>query len=439
MTADFPGRGPAPRSVLLLQGPAGPFFRRLATALAARGHAVHKVNFNLGDALFWRGSGAIAYRGRAAAWPARCEALLRRYNITDLVLFGDCRKLHRAAIAAAIRLGIRVLVAEEGYLRPDWITFEPHGVNGYSTLPRTADWYLREAAALPTGAGVPAPDSFLRRAVQDVLYHLASTAGRLAYPFYRTHRPWPALLEYAGWLWRLANLPAADRRSGRRSTWLAQSAQPYFLYPLQLDCDFQIRVHSPFAGQDAAIARVFGSFARWAPPACLLVVKQHPLENGLRNWRARLARAAAQAGLADRVVFLESGELAPLVAAARGLVTVNSTSGMVALAQGVPVHTLGTAIYDLPGLTSQGTLERFWRAPVKPDPALFAAFRAVLIARCLVPGGLYSLQGLDLAVAGAVFRLEHAPPSEVPPSEASALPTPVQARPVASADSLVAA
>src|SRR5207253_3330067 len=39
------------KRVLLLQGPVGPFFRRLAARLRAAGAEVHKVNFNGGDGL----------------------------------------------------------------------------------------------------------------------------------------------------------------------------------------------------------------------------------------------------------------------------------------------------------------------------------------------------------------------------------------------------
>src|SRR5256885_7950024 len=50
------------KKVLLLQGPVGPFFRRLAKLLRAAGAEGHKGNFNGGDRLFfpthaptWRG------------------------------------------------------------------------------------------------------------------------------------------------------------------------------------------------------------------------------------------------------------------------------------------------------------------------------------------------------------------------------------------------
>jgi capsular polysaccharide export protein len=257
------------RSILLLQGPAGWCFARLAQALLARGHTVHKVNFNLGDRVFWRGPPATAYRGRAADWADQCARLIRIHRVTDLVLFGDCRPLHQAAIAVATRLGVRVLVAEEGYIRPDWVTFEPHGVNGNSTLPRDPAWYLTQAARLrPPPEAVPVQYSFARRAIEDLVYGIGAVAGLLAYPFYRTHRPWHPLLEYAGWAWQLLRRGHHRRRGARALALLAASGRPYFLFPLQLDCDYQLRAHSPFVGQDAAIERVLGSFARSAPPDC---------------------------------------------------------------------------------------------------------------------------------------------------------------------------
>ncbi len=54
--------------VLLLQGPVGPFFRRLADDLTRAGAQVFKVNFNGGDWLFYQ-NGAFNYHGRLEDWP----------------------------------------------------------------------------------------------------------------------------------------------------------------------------------------------------------------------------------------------------------------------------------------------------------------------------------------------------------------------------------
>src|SRR5215470_19973840 len=122
---------PVGRGFLFLQGIATRFFEDLGRALAARGHTVHRVNFNGGDRAFWRLPGAVDFHGREEEWPSFLEGLVAAAGVSDIILFGDCRPLHRAAIAVARRQGLRTWVVEEGYLRPDWISFEPGGVNGY--------------------------------------------------------------------------------------------------------------------------------------------------------------------------------------------------------------------------------------------------------------------------------------------------------------------
>ena len=52
------------------------FFERLGQALAQRGHAVHRVNFNGGDRAFWRLPGAVDFCGRAEEWPEFLDRLI---------------------------------------------------------------------------------------------------------------------------------------------------------------------------------------------------------------------------------------------------------------------------------------------------------------------------------------------------------------------------
>ena len=123
------------RRVLLLQGPVGPFFARLAQDLERVGARVFKVNFNAGDWLFYR-RGAMNYRGTMSDWPEWLEERLRTLKIDVVIMFGDCRPIHREAHALADRLGLEVWVFEEGYIRPDYVTLERFGVNGNSRMPR---------------------------------------------------------------------------------------------------------------------------------------------------------------------------------------------------------------------------------------------------------------------------------------------------------------
>ena len=395
------------REFLFLQGLAGPFFSCLGKALAEAGHGVHRVNFNGGDRIYWRAPGAVDYRGGAERWPLFLSRLLDERGVTDLVLFGDCRPLHSAAIEIAVQRQIQVHVFEEGYIRPDFVTLEAGGVNGHSRLSRDPDFYLRAARDLPPLPAFPGvPSSFARRATEDLVYNLAMVGLTPLFPGYRTHRPWHILHEYIGWAVRLLRGRAERRRSAATLSRLEASGRPYFVFPLQLDCDYQIRVHSQFAGMQPAIERVLGSFAAHAPADTLLVVKGHPLDNGLTDWERRTVAVAERMGLSERVLFLETADIDWLVRPAQGLITVNSTTGTLSLRHGVPTLVLGDAVYDMPRITDQGGLDRFWTRPTPPEMAVFDAFRRVLVDRCLIHGGYFSEEGLAMLVSGAVARLE---------------------------------
>jgi len=405
----------AKKEFLFLQGLAGPFFSLLGEALEAAGNGVHRINFNGGDKLYWKLPGAIDYRGNLDKWPRFLARTLARRRITDILLFGDCRPLHSVAIEVASRLGVKVHVFEEGYVRPDFVTLEAGGVNGHSGLSRSPDHYLEAARALPPLPDFPpVPSSFNRRAKEDLAYNIASLLMTPLFPGYRTHRPWHILTEYAGWALRLIKRPAERRRSNATFDQLKADGRSYFVFPLQLDCDYQIRVHSQFQGMQDAIETVLGSFAHNAPADALLVVKGHPLDNGLINWEKRTLAAAAKFGISDRLLFLESVDIDSLVCNALGLVTVNSTTGTLSLRCGVPTIVLGDAVYDMPRITDQKGLDAFWSAPTPPELPVFEAFRRVLIDRCLINGGYFSDQGLSMLVKGALRRLEmHEPKTSV--------------------------
>ena len=396
-----------PRRILLLQGLMGPFFRELAKGLRSSGHAVYKVNFNGGDRLYWRLANGIDFLGSLDEWPDAFTLLLREHAITDVMLFGDCRDHHSLALEVCRAKGIRAWVFEEGYIRPDWVTMELGGVNGHSTLPRDPQWYRDTAAGLP-----PLPEhqrvcaSFRRRATEGLLYNAADVMTRWRYRGWNNHRPWHPLVEGAGWARKLNMRVDRQRAAAELLARLFAARLDYFLFPLQLDSDAQIRLHSPFAGIADALKLVIDSFAAHAPPMHRLVVKEHPLDNGVRDWEMVTRDLAERAGVGGRVDYLAWGDIEEVAGRARGMVTINSTSGTLGLAKGLPVVVLGKAIYDIPDLTYQGGLDQFWAHPEPPDVSTFEAFRRVLIDRCLIPGGFFSDQAIGKVVRHAVARFE---------------------------------
>ncbi|HEU4697212.1 MAG TPA: capsular biosynthesis protein [Sphingomicrobium sp.] len=408
------------RRFLFLQGPPGPFFRRLGEEMAREGIPVHRINLNGGDRRDWP-EGGVDFRGRFSEWPVFLDTFLRENGITDVLLFGDCRPYHLTAHGIAAARNVRTHVLEEGYIRPDWMTLEPEGVNARSSLSRDRNWFIEEARRLPPEPELPPiTASFKRRARDSYWYYHHVLTGCLAYPHFRSHRTTPILKEGFGWLWKFVRARRAAEAAAQVLRRLEQ--KPLFLLPLQLSGDYQIRAHSPFPDMQSAASYAIRSFAANAPADVHLLLKAHPLDCSFYDWRRFVRRHARALGMEGRLHFVDGGDLEAMVRGARGLLCVNSTSATLALANDVPVCTLGRAIYDLKGLTHQGHLDGFWRDPTPPQAGLYAAFRRVLVDRCLVRGGLASESAVTVLIESMIERL-----ARVDPGSAS-MPIPLRRR-----------
>jgi len=395
------------RSYLFLQGVCSPFFGQLADRLTEAGHQVHKINFNGGDLAYWWPRPALSFRGNLEALPDFLDGLYQRLGITDQVLFGDRRPVHRPAILRGERYGIRNHVYEEGYFRPHWVTLEREGVNGHSLLPRDPDWFYSVGAGLPDAVPAqPFHSPFWIRAAHDVAYHVSSSINPLAFPRYQTHAPVNAVVEYAAYVHRFAKLPFLKGKDEARLNDLIQQSTPFFLLPLQLNGDAQIRDHSRFANMAEVMEFVMASFAQHAPADARLLIKNHPLDMGLVNYPAIIRDLSARFGLNGRVDYLETLKLEPILRHAQGMVTVNSTAGALSLELGLPTITLSDPIYNLPGLCFQGVLDDFWTAGFKPDPELFRRFRNTVIHTTQINGDFYCQTGISLAVGNSLRLLE---------------------------------
>lgn len=398
------------KRVLLLQGPVGPFFARLAKELRNTGAQVFKVNFNAGDWFFYP-RGALNYRGTMEEWPSWFEALLRRLNIDVILLFGDCRPIHRVAHAIASQHGLEIGVFEEGYVRPDYITLERFGVNGYSHYSYNPGHSM--------DAPLPVPQTHLVGNTYWAMTWCAFwyfTIGSLGKPFfrhYRHHRPL-TLLEGLPWIrsaWRKRWYRWMER--GIQTQLTTQWDHRYFLVPLQVFNDAQVTTHAEFDSIKHFIETTLRSFAQHAPVETILVFKHHPMARGYRDYSALIRRLARDAGIDQRVRYIHDQHLPTLLDHARGVVVVNSTAGISALHHGAPTKACGKALYALPGLTYQGPLDEFWHAATqaKPDRNLYERFRADLVAETQLNGSFYKPLKLQDACAGLVWDAPQKPVS----------------------------
>jgi len=401
------------RSFLLLQGVASPFFSELQKALNLAGHQSLKINFCGGDLFAGRFfSTALKhenFRGELTELPDFYHHIFKQHNITDIVLFGDTRPVNSPAIQLAKEKDLTIHVFEEGYLRPNWVTLEYGGVNAHSSLSKDPNWYLdfykhhllEPQQSESTGGGL------LIRGWHDIRYHLAKTLLKPYFPHYRSHRPDSALKEYWGFLRRI---PAVSfyyhRKSEKIINDVINSNKTFYLLPLQLGADSQIRIHSKLESITDYIQVCMKSFANNAPKNSLLVIKNHPLDPWFIDYPNVIKKAAKKYSIDNNsLIFLEAGDLARLLKNAKGTVLINSTVGTSSLSYGCPVIALGDAIYNMKGLTFQGELDDFWTQATPPDQTLFKAFHALVIDKTQINGSFYNQKGISMAVKNCFSKL----------------------------------
>ena len=372
------------------------------------GHSVAKINFNGGDWFFWHGLNEINFDGKPEDFSPYLEAFLDKTETTDIVLFGDCRPWHLAAIEQAQNRQTSVWVFEEGYIRPHWITLEMDGVNANSPFDLNI---FQKNEMMPPEPGIDhiaISGGLKQRIAYDFIYNFMNLLLKWKFPHHRTHRPYPIWKEYASWAARLGKLLLQRNRAEKQINAFLNKDGMKFLFPLQLDSDFQVRIHSPFGGIPDALEFVLNEFATWAPANSQLLIKNHPLDNGQIDYENRIEQLCKQLGIAERVCYVDGGDLNQMLSGVDGVVTINSTVGITALEAGCPVMLLGKAIYAIDGLVVGAKDTEFWERPTPPNPELFIEFKTALLGHCHVNGNFYTHAGIKLAVQNSFSRMTSA-------------------------------
>lgn len=385
------------KRILLLQGPIGSFFYEFSQWLQAQDRTVFKFNFNAGDEFFYpnKTANTIAYRQKLAKFKAFLTEFCLSKQIDNLVCFGDNRKYHKIAKQVADKLGLGFWVFEEGYFRPDYITLEKSGVNAFSPIPRTAE-YFREISTELVDTIPPQSLSkgFLPMAKQAVQYYFNGYFKRHKYPYYEHHR----ILNVCYYikLWAISGVKRLsyaihDRDFAKRVE--KGEFGEFFIVPLQVYDDSQVVVHSD---QDVAgfLRTVLDSFSRFSPKHTNLIIKHHPMDRGFLDYSDVIAEFEHKyPDLKGRIFYIHDVPMPVFLRKennGKGMVTLNSTSGISGLLHGMPVITLGRANYDFAGLTHQGSLDEFWHNPQAPDKELFHYYQRFHLNRTHLNGNFYN-------------------------------------------------
>lgn len=415
---------------LFLQGPHGPFFGKLGQELAATGHGVQKVGFNRGDRFFWpRQLPYTAYRGDEAGWAEALSQIIAVENITDIVLYGDARPLHAAAVKAAKAADIKLHCFEEGYLRPFWATYERSGSNGNSALMQLSVAQMRAALRAEDAKLEEVPTQWgplWHHIYYGAAYHFNLLFPSKTYAKYRPHRENSIREEFWNGVWAMLTMPlrSINRRVATRK--LLKRGEPYFLGLLQLGHDSSIISHSAFDTNRQFVELCIKEFSRGASAPTRLVFKTHPLDDGRDKLERHIIESARNHNVADRVDFIQGGKLGTLLNGATGAITINSTAAQQALWRGLPVRAIGNSVFKKDPLVSRQPLATFFKNPTPPDRNAYLDYRRFLLETSQVAGGFYTAKGrvalvsrvvnMMLADKGPYSRITSSTQNDEPPN-----------------------
>lgn len=373
--------------ILLIQGKMGSFFSRFSSFLQGQGKIVSKINLNAGDAFFYRHSERVYnFKKSLAEFEVFLPQLIEKEYIDAVVCFGDCRPHHAVASQVCRQLDIKFFVFEEGYLRPDYITLQEGGINGYSQLDMTQISQLPKANDTPQFTN----NSFAKLCWSAIIYYIIVMLYRKYYPHYQHYRGMTAWQEALTWVKapfiKAYDYIPAKRLERRLKTDLKDN---YFLVALQVYNDSQITFHSDYADIVDFIEEVITSFAKFADKNQHLVFKHHPLDRAHRRYTSLIAMLAKNLGVAKNVHYCCDVHLPTAIKNSLGMITINSTTGLQSIYHKKPTKVMGRAIYNMEKLTDQQTLDEFWQNPTPPDNNFYLRFREYLIEQTQLNGSFY--------------------------------------------------
>lgn len=387
------------KNVLLLQGPAGPFFNRFKTFLKAQGVTVYKINLHLGEHIFYY-ENAILYNGMPQEWYFFIRDFLFENDIKQVFCLGKNKFYNKTAMDVCLSNNIEFFVFEEGLIRPNFITLEKISEKSFS-LKNILDIHKVNLIDFVN----PPCKSFRRirlaynRYLQwqwTLIYGLGLGVNQFINPHYHHHLPYKGLRSFHKWVivaLRLFISEYTPFKDIKNNSWCIKNKKNYYIVALQINTDAAVVYNKMINSMNAFIEKVLVSFAKSAPKDTLIVLKHHPYDKGWNNYRSYIKKLEKQLRIEGRVKYIFNCDLSLTLKNSKGCVVLNSTLGMTALELGIPTVALSEdAYYNYEGLTYQMGIDNFWSDLQPPDHSVFALFYKNLIYHSQILGSFYSGQ-----------------------------------------------
>jgi capsular polysaccharide export protein len=381
------------KSVLLLQGPVGKFFDDLTISLLNRNIEVNRIVFSGGDWFDCKKIKPIEFTGKNEEWAVFLKEHCHKLSIDVMVFFGQSRIYHKVAIEVANSLGISIIVFEEGYFRPGFITMELNGVNGNS---RTLDLYEiieNQNLLIEFNAKHKTFKTFYFAFIHYAFIFMLNWK----FPNYQHHRPRSFWHYSMHWAKALVRKIFSYRKDLEFKNKLFLSGKPYLFVPLQFEGDAQIKIHSKFSSMNEFIEEIIKSFSSNANANAnantLLIFKQHPHGLGGNNPKKFIDKLAETENICSKVFYLNSGNAESFVKNSKGVITVNSTVGLKAIEYHKPLYALSPSVYFRDEMVFKGSLDEFMKSiedSSSPETKSSQKFLHELKNLTQVPGCFYS-------------------------------------------------
>lgn len=413
------------RTFLFLQGPHGKFFKKLSNKLSSFRYPTYNICFNGGDSIDKPISINTYYFSKPREYfSLYIKEILINKQITDVFLYGDKRYYHTIAMEICKKLDITIWVFEEGYLRPGYITLEKNGVNSNSNIPSIYNEWLSKQDfkfinfdnslfSISNENNDEILENPMKTRVKNtIINYLGLWFLYPFFSFYKWHRDKGFTYEILGWgQKKLTDLWLKNKDKKITENFFNME---YFAFPLQLSSDAQIKCASSFRDVSESVEKVISSFSKHANKNYHLIIKLHPLDNSLFNYRKFVCNLAKSFNIEQRIHFINDANSNDFIDNCLGTIVINSTMGILSIFKGKPTITLGNAIYANYGLATSAVtngvfnekiLDMFWNFPKPPAKFCVDFFYNLIINKAILLGNFYTNEGIEQSLKGVLQRI----------------------------------
>jgi len=289
---------------------------------------------------------------------------IRKNHIDIVMMHNDLRWQHALTIEVCNELNILYLITERGIFRPNTLTIDFKGVNGYSSLPKDKAFYKEYT---------PKSKEFHHNYKTGKIVHTKTNLKFILFIILNK------IGDFWGWnstvknknysLTHYLHLFIRQKFFKVKATMHQTLPQRYLFIPLQLSTDTQILIHSKFKNIQEFISTVENDFYTLNNKNIKLVFKIHPMERGMVKYL-----------FDERSMLVENGTN-ELIRKSEAIVIINSTVGFEAIKNYKKVIVLGEAFFKIEDIVVCSSKENFKNdlnyvlsGRIKPDKDLIDKF-----------------------------------------------------------------